>query len=677
MGRLLKSALVDRLTGPAPAPARTTIFAGHAACWLWIAAIASGVLAAAAPRPADAQIRSKYFFMERPNVVSTTEYEFEEEERITRSNKLNETTNTLIKELEISTQGWVYHPALAIFSLSLRPEFEIEKSRESNNFRRTDKTLFFGYTFDSTFLQFKPYTFKLFSSRDRAQLDSTLSRNTVTDSATNRATAILKYEPLPTTFTAEHRKRSTSGFFDSEERTITLSTDSRHLTDQSRTSIRSEYKREERKIANATIDIDRLQLNVSNSYDYSDDTRFLSVLRGDITSLSNNDIKNLNASETMSVDHLEDLRGQYGLRADTRRDSNSFSNSYTGTASLSHQLYENLTTTGYSEFMREDFSTGTRHAGEANLDFDYRRRIPGGRIGVTNGYSYRLEDNDVDPVITTVLDESLVLSGLSLVFLANLNVDTTTIVVTNLGGVPFVENVDYIVADIGGSIGIARVLLGGIADPETVLVDYRFTPTGANRLSEFKIHAGANVSLWDSLTLSYNFSRSKENLISGIPPATLADETTHRWSGQFRWRFSTTTADYEIRQSSRTPQKRWSASERLFFRPLDRMSANASLSYREILFENTNQKTKSTSGSLGLRWSPVRWGNFTVNARARRISGDVQRSDDRGIEAAFRWRVGLWSGKFSYDILRQLDHRSGQQRRRQAFLVQVTRKLWR
>lgn len=631
----------------------------------------------AAAGPAKAELRTKYFSMDRPDIVSTTSYEFEDEKRTTRFRETDETTKTWTQEIEISTEGWVYHPALAIYSVSLRPEYEIENTKASGGFSRSDKILFFGYTFDTTILQFKPYTFKLFSSRDRSQFDSTLSRNTVTETATDRATAILKYEPFPTTITAEHNSSETTGFFDTKQDTISVRTDSRHITDNSRTFVDSEYRSEEREIRDTKTEVDRFLLNLVNTYDYSVDTRIFSRWRGDITSLPGNNIKNLNGSESMTVDHEENLRGQYELGLDMRRQTGSFSNTYQGSASLSHQLYDNLTTTVGTNLSRGDFSTGRRHAGSASLDFDYRRSIPRGNVNLTNGYSYRLEDNDVEPVTTTVLDESLALSGTSVVLLANLNIDTGSIVVTNLGGVPFIEIVDYIVVDIGGDIGVARTLLGGIADPETVLVDYRFTPTGPNRLSEFEMHAGASVSLWNALTLSYNFNRSRETLISGIPPATLADETRHRVAGSLRWRFSTTFADYEVRESSRTPQKRWSVRENLFFRPLDRLSVVASLGYSEFTFETTNETTKTTNGRIGLRWSPVRWGTLSIDAVSRRIRGDVQRSDDRGIDAAFRWRYGLWSGRLTYENLRQSDFRSGQKRRRQVFLVQLTRQLWR
>jgi len=60
----------------------------------------------------------------------------------------------------------------------------------------------------------------------------------------------------------------------------------------------------------------------------------------------------------------------------------------------------------------------------------------------------------------------------------------TAIVVDNAGGVPYTVNTDYAVGiDSAGYTVITRIAGGGIADGETVFVDYTYTPNASKTLS--------------------------------------------------------------------------------------------------------------------------------------------------------------------------------------------------
>lgn len=86
-----------------------------------------------------------------------------------------------------------------------------------------------------------------------------------------------------------------------------------------------------------------------------------------------------------------------------------------------------------------------------------------------------------------VTDESVTLNSVVATRLLNKNgagTIVTGIVVTNSGAVPYTLNTDYTVGiDSAGYTVITRIAGGGIADGETVLVDYTYTPNASKTLS--------------------------------------------------------------------------------------------------------------------------------------------------------------------------------------------------
>jgi len=93
---------------------------------------------------------------------------------------------------------------------------------------------------------------------------------------------------------------------------------------------------------------------------------------------------------------------------------------------------------------------------------------------------------DIAGSAVNITDEQVVLTGISGKALMNKNGDgtlATSIVVTDSGGTPLAENTDFTIqlgAD--GYARIARIDGGAIADGDTVLVDYTYTPNVSKKM---------------------------------------------------------------------------------------------------------------------------------------------------------------------------------------------------
>jgi len=446
------------------------IFARYLACAL---ALASVVLL---PGAAWAQVGGDFFSVNLPVITSTTGFEMENESRVTRFTDIDEQTRTFSEEIEISTDGWAYHPGLAVFSIDLRPRLELETNKSTGTSKRTDRLVFFGYTIDTTFLQYKPYTLNIVSSRNRSTFNSSLAEDSETQTEIDRGTLLLKYEPLPTDISVERRVTEFQGFNNFRDRRLQARVDSRNLTDDSTTFITGEATRQERETDFSDFTVDRLLGSIRNSYRFDRNTRLSSTFLGIRTVSDQSTSRNLTGSEALYLQHTPDLSTDYQARIDHRVETSSFSRNLYGSARLRHQWYENLTTTWLNEVENQIFTGGKQRTYESDLDLRYRRPINWGRLELRNGYAIRAEENETSAEFIEVRDESIVLAATNLVFLRNINIELMTVVVTDVTGLIFyTEGPDYILTVVGETVAISRTGVGSaIADGATVLVDYRF-----------------------------------------------------------------------------------------------------------------------------------------------------------------------------------------------------------
>lgn len=622
--------------------------------------------------------RQQTFSVSRPEVLLKSRVELEDEERKTRFADSDKQTLTFTQSVDIGMEGWVYHPALAVFSVDLRPKYKLQNvDSEGTAFDREDELLFLGYRFDTTMLQYKPYTLNLFSARDRNTFDTSLGEDTATETSTDRATVFLKYEPVVTTLSTERRTSKFEGFNDFEETTHSTRAESRHKSENSLSFIRAQHIEQSRHAEFSDFDVERFSGNITNIYRAGDSARFTTNLSGNMTETEDRETRVFRGSETLAVQILENLRGQIQARYSERHEDDFFSKTTAGSGSLNHRLYENLNTSLRAGANFQDSANGDRATYDSALDFRYRRRIPGGTIRLTNGYSFKYEDDNTEAVFRDIRDETLVLTGTSPVFLDNLNVDRDSIIVTDSNGlIVFIEGVDYILIESDGSIAVVRLGVGsGISDGSTVHVDYRFSADGPSEINTRAVRGGINLNLWSALTLFYNINTTKQEFVSGEHPASLTDDTVQRAGAKLGWRWSTTSVEYEDRDTVRAPLTRLSAREILLFQPSPDVVLSLNGNYTETELKDTNDETRQYGGEATARWRLYRSGELRGGVFARRVRGDIQDIDDIGANARFQWEFGLWSGSISYDLVKQNDHANDQTRNRQRMLFEASRKF--
>lgn len=616
-----------------------------------------------------------YYSVESPNVEVSLSEERESEQRTGQFKKKDKDTSTSSQQFVISTRGWIYHPALMTFSAILKPEFKQQNIDINGIDTAGNDATFLGFFVDTTFLKYKPYTVNLFANKSRRDFSNSLASDSTSESTIYRGQLLLKYEPVPTTVTFESKDMVTESFFLTTEKSNKLRMDARHQSDRSRTRLEAEVFDQIRNINGTEFVGERKSMYISNQYRLWDKSNVTSGLRFTDNTSGAVDSETALFSSQLTVRHRKRLKTQYQLRIEDRDEGGFTSTRRFASAELTHQLYENLTTTLDSNVEQSEFTEGDLDAYRVGVDFRYIRKTLWGNLNINFGHRERVEDDRRQLAFAEVRDESLILTQTDLLILANDVIDANSIIVTDLSGFPYVLNTDYIVTVAGTSIFISRNIAGGITDGEEVLVDYRFEADPPAKIATISDSFSVNIDLWSMLRLFYQINRSSEEFISGIRPSELADNSLQRTGAELRWRWSTTKVEVEDRDTTRTPTKNFRFSETLSFRPHRYLSLGLMADYNKLDLIETNEQSESTGLSIGLRRDFGSAGQLSADGFDQQTTGSAQRSKRKGMKLSYQWRYGAWNPSIKYAFTDEVDQLAGEARKRNNLYFEVSRKF--
>lgn len=615
------------------------------------------------------------YLVERPVIKLSLEYQEKDENRSGPGiEPRNEQTDTFWQRLELESRGWLYHPDLLLFSFGLEPQWKQRDTVASDTFFRGDNDKFLGYYLDANVLRQKLHSFKLFLRQSRNEFNSTLSPDNITETDISRAVWIINNNLFPTTVTLEKNDTKFEDFFSTRDDSNIFRLESKYSSDKHQFNLLSEYVDQLREIDVQRIDVERSLLNMNSNYAFSDSIRLTSTIFNLDSQSDVSDSKSFLWSEKLMLQHRPKLRSEYTARLDSRENDSFRSDTRFLSGALEHLLYENLTTRFELQSSNDDFDNGEIDVTEADLDFRYRRKIPVGMLTITNGYAYRVEDNEIDAASSQVLNERHTLNGITQEFLDRTSIDLDSIMVTDITKTTtYIEGIDYVLSVVGDSVAIERGTFGGIADGETVLVDYVFSTQSPFKADRRSARFGVNLNLWRILGFHYNYSRVKEELISGIRPSDLSNDRVQRIGASLRWRWSTTTADYELRDTVRTPLTRRQIQQAFAFRVSRSLSFGASARYADTDFRDSGSDSRAIGFAGNLRWDMGSWGRLEVKAFSRDIDGESQRTRSDGLISKWSLRYGDWSGFVRYEDIDESDDLTIQTRDRRLVTLHVSR----
>lgn len=623
---------------------------------------------AALQQDVHAAYRGRMYYFDRPKLGLDLSYRFDTEERTGPSNTSRLDTHLLTERIDLETEGWVYHPALALVTLRLSPEWRQTLDKPDPGAERSSDSFLLGYGLEATLLPYKPYTVDLYARRQSSVLTTSLAPATESETEAYGATLRLKYRVLPTNLSYAHATTEQTGFYAAHEERDEMRLNLRHERKDSDTRFDMSQVNRDRTTAGATLSNDNLYGSLLNNY------RFDPRGRVQLSSMLSYRDSRSNVSQSSGYLLSEALNWRH-----TRRFSTNYSLQYSHddndglkidrtlvSAGLSHFLYENLTTTASVSGSRG--SQGDSNYG-GNLNFAYQRRIPWGMITASLGQDYRINKPGEGLIRTT---ETLAIAAGDSAVLANLNVVVATISVTDGLGSPQVLGVDYDIQVVGDSVRIIN-LKGA---PVTFVVTYDYqSPTFDS--ATYGQSFGIGLQLWDTWRINYRYSHSQQEFLAGIRPDVLAEDTRHTLDTDFRWRWSTTRFLYEDSESTiGLAMTRWRVEEGVNFQPTPTSFLGGSAYYGRTTLKDTG--AEDTFYGLRGDYQRLLSGNSRVKFEAlyAAIDGTTVKTIDKGVLAGWEWTWGIWRADATYRYLNQEDQVSGQTRSRHTLFFGIRRTLF-
>ncbi len=615
------------------------------------------------------------FYIERPTVRAIFALEGEREDRTGPFVNIKKDTVLTTQKLDIRTRGFVYHPKLLVFDAALRPEFRQRSVDADTGYKESVDGKFLGYSLDTQWLRDKPYKINLFASRDRQDVSNTLAADTLTKSTVYRGRLVLDYPVLPTTLTAQKQDFTTKGFYRSQNKQDSIVLEADKQTQKSDSNLRFDIRSIDRVINTTTQKLKRSSGYITNDYRVSNTRRLRSNLRYADVSTERLGYTTTDLESRFEMDHRRHFRSSYGVFFNQRDDLDFSSKNYGLSAGVSHQLYENLTTSLNLSGNQSQANTGDLDNYDARLGLRYKRHIPWGQLQVNFDYRQRIRDDQrTGKVAFTSAERHLFKGAAAQVFLENRNIDTGSIVVTNAAGtLVYVEGIDYSIDTVGATVRITRDPFAGIGDDEAVLVDYSYVPDPPAKTGLGEFGFGVNLRLWEMLELYYRRNRANERQISGQFPVNLVDDTLQTAGAELDLKWSRTRFEVEDRDTTISPFRRWLVSEALSFRPHRNIGLGLGGAYTETTLKDTGEITKGTSANASLSWHVSSTGRLQARAFWRRLRSSVQRTDSTGVIATYDWWFGAWRPQVRYEYLDDENGVSGELRKRHSIFLRIER----
>jgi len=630
-----------------------------------------------------------YFLIMRPQLGFDISMRYNDDRRDRPDASFKNKSYLYTEKIDLKTRGWVYHPGLLVFELLLSPEWEqsIEKAEGSKSEGRSS-TL--GYSASFNILQYKPYSLNLSGERYITYENTAGASNIKTEHKKYDVTLNLNFKKkeIPRMM-IEYTRSDTnkSGQFSSSSSSDQVSIKARSRTERSDTRLKAYYIDTYNRLYTTTINTLTREIDLENSYSFSGIPSHLSS-RLSISEKRNEYFfeRGYTLLETLFLRHRRNLSTTYTFNVDSYDQSEQRRENIGANFSLTHLLYENLTTTVNAGIIKNHTRTGQRRTYNASLDWAYVRRIPWGMINASVSHNYTMVDEK--PNMRQLLaynEETLTITTTTAEFLSNEHVETGTIEVYNEDETIRYDS-GYRIVEIGNSVGIVCIPGGMIdmdqdcSDGATVSVHYEFIPATLYDYSQLDRSYGISVSLWDALRIYYNFTRSKQRFLRGEEPDNLSASETHTTGITLTYRWSTTSAYYRDELSTNNPTESWRFTEQLVFRPGKETYIFGGISlnrtrYKELTSSRDADRARSIRiGIQRVIGSPA--GTFRIEGYHTTSKGITGHTIERGINSDLTLRFNVYTlsanYSFSYDEDRVVEDKFQNHR----FLIKIKRELF-
>ncbi len=455
------------------------------------------------------------------------------DERGSGQNKTKGKTKVFEERLKLWTTGDVYHPNFLFYNVALGFGLT-QQNFSSDNESDSDCASLKEYNVLAQFLRTKPYPLTVYMNRS----DDLIARQFLGALESEResfgASLPLQSEDWPMMFqyntssVSQKALASTANDFftrDDERFRYSLDHDFSKLSHMS-----FEFNRDSvsQKNLNVSTDVrtDRYTLLHDLIFGGKEQHRLDSFFSF-LDQSGEFDLENTQWEERLKLQHSSNFLTNYGFRF-TESKQQTFENSEVrGQAGFEHRLYKSLVTTANIFASESDFDDqGNLTQEGGSLNFNYQKKNPWGKLLSTYTASFTETDQAGGSGTGIIIDESHVFNDPVPITLNKVNVDTSTIVVTDsTGSNIYTLGDDYTVTEINGRTRLHVTTLGVIPpdvnDGQTILVDYNFFTEPKRQEETLRQNFTVRQRFDNGLSLYYWYQRQDEEVSSSITDITL------------------------------------------------------------------------------------------------------------------------------------------------------------
>ena len=538
--------------------------------------------------------------------------------------------------LALNRRYYLFDPRLVVGALGLQLNLNQDSNRDSGSGSSTSGRVI-GYSFDSTFLAEKPYNANLYANRNQRQSTPAFGGRTegVAESRGLRLhlgeNSELKDWGVPW-FSANLQLRSES---DTEKTTIFgqsfTRNEGRKVLDM---DLKKGFETADLGLRYVVNDLENRDFSQGNyrsrtaqlnySLDFGPTLNRRSDLRINWTNRNGGaPLTRLTVDEQLRIEHLQNLSTSYQYGFSRQQSEGAMATTgQSGSFSVTHQLYRNLTTSAAVSGSRTSLPNGSTSAYGGSLSQGYQHRLPGdGRVFANWSGSYRVNTNQLGASKIDVANEphsapSPLGAGAAFLLDHSFALAASIVVVDTRGGLraTAVLGVDYDVVAQGNQTRIvptigSLVILAG--DPLELSYSYevdanlQYTSTAAG------IGGGVDYG-WIALSMRHAQSNQKPlpGQESRFLESTRDDTAQLDLRGNWRGMAGQASGSFESYKATNSVYDRTLLTSVLSGRLRQDMNVLVALTAANTRFANPARRSSTRSARGSLDWqTPGGWSN--------------------------------------------------------------------
>lgn len=607
---------------------------------------------------------AKSFYLERPRWSSKVDYRYFSDEQTTPDRQDQSSSHRLTEGLSVASSGWLYHPALLTFDVQLDPQWSQESEGSEDGLSSGTQSFSLGYGFNGTLLADHAYSMRLFARRGNSTVSASLAPTTTSESLSYGATLYNKSPLIPSQLTYTVSEKIQEGFYSSEQSTESLRLLSTSKVERHKSSLRADYEETVRSSSGLISNSENLSAQLNDEYQVTADrgallrsavqSRWMTSGAGDFTSLGLNESLTWRHTRPEANPSLTSSYSAAYTRYD-REEGEDTSLPLNANLVLSHQLYENLTTALNTGVGHTTDTGGRANSYGGGLNFDYRRRVPFGMLALNLGQSYVVVDQVNDDGLIWGQEAQVLRDG-DFTLLSQTEVDQDSVRVYNANqSVEYVRDFDFSVSLIDDFVQIIRLPSGAIVDGDTVQIEYQYQSDPSNTLGTSSRSFGGQLNLWSVFSLGYQYSRAQQDLLAGIPPSALTDDTSQVVTAALDYGWSKTNLSLEESQRSAGDSSQgWKITQSLSWRPKRWLFLNVNGNYGETALTDSDLSGHSYSvrSSMQVRITPRQQAQLEAY-RTTSVMEPSSNLEYTGVGVGYTWWRGIWNFQLSYKYLQE------------------------